>query len=244
MDFFKKIDDFILSMNKNYPGQKNKFEVQILKGIIRETEEERVWILSKDSIENVIHLRSGFYKGNFFDPTPSHEIDVMPLADLIEKNNYDIITVAFDPESTGPDTHYKVLQVLSEALKVNQDQDPMIIGYRNVWHRFSFDDANILYPVSEEDLSDTHSVFMSCYQSQKNASFPCHLHDGLFSELAQKMQVEQLNELKILLGDDFFKTHKIDKIKNAKGLVLLKKMTKDEFLSSSDDLKKKIELDL
>jgi len=29
--------------------------------------------------------------------------------------NPDIITVAFDPEGTGPDTHYKVLQVVYQA---------------------------------------------------------------------------------------------------------------------------------
>ena len=68
--------------------------------------------------------------------------------------------MAFDPEGTGPDTHYKVLQVIAEALRLaglsykhislhfvssfvffsvlGDSFNPMIWGYRNVWHRFRF----------------------------------------------------------------------------------------------------------
>ena len=50
-----------------------------------------------------------------------------------------MITVAFDPEGTGPDTHYKVLQVVAAGLRIALqrgdlvDPDPIVWGYRNVW---------------------------------------------------------------------------------------------------------------
>ena len=43
---------------------------------------------------------------------PCLEDDALPMANLIKIRQPDILTVAFDPEGTGPDTHYKVLQVL------------------------------------------------------------------------------------------------------------------------------------
>jgi glucosamine-6-phosphate deaminase len=36
--------------------------------------------------------------------------------------NPDIVTVAFDPEGSGPDTHYKVLQAVSHALKMYEQR--------------------------------------------------------------------------------------------------------------------------
>lgn len=39
---------------------------------------------------------------------PSLEDDALPVANLIRARQPDVLTVAFDPEGTGPDTHYKV----------------------------------------------------------------------------------------------------------------------------------------
>ena len=52
-----------------------------------------------------------FYTDDFFTPMPSLEDDAIPMANLIRARVPDLLTVAFDPEGTGPDTHYKVLLV-------------------------------------------------------------------------------------------------------------------------------------
>ena len=48
-----------------------------------------------------------------------------------------------------------------------------------------------MVPVSLNSLSLLHTAFMNCFGSQSAASFPSYEHDGPFSELAQKIQVEQ-----------------------------------------------------
>lgn len=52
-----------------------------------------------------------FYTDDFFTPMPSLEDDAIPMANLIRARVPDLLTVALDPEGTGPDTHYKVLLV-------------------------------------------------------------------------------------------------------------------------------------
>ena len=63
-----------------------------------------------------------------------------------------MISLAFDPEGSGPDTHYKVLQAIAEAVRQwNKEEDLSnlrIWGYRNVWYRFNAAEANVIVPVS------------------------------------------------------------------------------------------------
>jgi len=71
-------------------------------------------------MDRVHHLRSKFYNDSFFTPMPSLEDDAQPFADLVEQLQPSIVTVAFDPEGTGPDTHYKVLQVVAAGLRLSR----------------------------------------------------------------------------------------------------------------------------
>jgi glucosamine-6-phosphate deaminase len=47
---------------------------------------------------------------------PSLEDDAMPMANLLKARQPHVLTVALDPEGTGPDTHYKVLLVSGAVL--------------------------------------------------------------------------------------------------------------------------------
>jgi hypothetical protein len=49
---------------------------------------------------------------------PSLEDDAMPMANLLKARQPNVLTVALDPEGTGPDTHYKVLLVRTLLLVV------------------------------------------------------------------------------------------------------------------------------
>ena len=93
----------------------------------------------------------------------------------------------FDPEGSGPDTHYKVLQALAEALRQWKKEKDLsglrIIGYRNVWFKFHPSEANVFTPVSLNSMAVLNWSFKNCYISQVDASFPSHELDGPFSDL-------------------------------------------------------------
>ena len=150
--------------------------------------------------------------------------------------------MAFDPEASGPDTHYKVLQAVTEALKLYEKEsgrsDIEVIGYRNIWYRFHPAEANIFVPVSLNMFSLQSNAFLNSFMTQKSASFPSYLHDGPFSELAQKIQVEQYQALKTCLGRKFFNSHSTALMRATRGMVFLKRMNLDEFYEYSRELKK------
>merc|ERR1719242_2678922 len=104
-------------------GQHDSEKVKIFKGAIRESECDRMWALQNIPTSDIFHTRSKFYTGDFFNPMPTIEKDAVPMLDLYKKTMPDILSVAFDPEGTGPDTHYKVLQVVAQGLRLAQEQN-------------------------------------------------------------------------------------------------------------------------
>ena len=117
------------------PGDSIPKDIQLLKGCMRESEVDRVWALSNMPHSRIHHLRSKFYTDDFFTPMPSLEDDALPLANLIRERQPSILTVAFDPEGTGPDTHYKVLVLFAASLRFSigrgdllHDPNPLIWG--------------------------------------------------------------------------------------------------------------------
>jgi glucosamine-6-phosphate deaminase len=137
------------------------------------------------------------------------------------------------------------MQAIAEAVRrytqENGDSSMRIWGYRNVWYRFRPAEVNLMVPVSLNTLSLMHSSFMNCFGSQKAASFPSHEHDGPFSELAQKIQVDQYEMVKTCLGKDFFQKHSHPRLRAARGLIYLKDMSLDEFFRKVRELKKATE---
>ena len=82
---------------------------------------------------------------------------------------------------------------------------------------------------------------MNTFLSQKDASFPSYEHDGPFSELAQKIQVQQYHTLKTCLGREWFYEHQSSMIRATRGLVFLKEMTLPEFYERSRELRQMAE---
>ena len=247
--FTLNIDKRIYELEKYfedaYPGKLDPPYIQQLKGMCREWEVECLWGYYGWKCDNVNHLRLGFYTGDIFTKDPTMESDVPPIVDLMERTNPDIITVALDPEASGPDTHYKVLQAIAEALKIYQNKsgrkDIKIWGYRNVWYRFDPSEADIFVPVSLCMFNVMHEAFMNAFMSQRNASFPSYEHEGPFSELAQRIQVEQYRKIKSCLGRKWFYGHKSPLIRATRGFVYLKEMAPEEFYTSCRELKQSIE---
>ncbi len=232
-------------INASYSGEKNPPDIQQLKGMLREFEEELVWAHYGVPVRNIEHLRLGFYTGDIFTRQPDRHRDVEPILECLRRIQPTIISLAFDPEGSGPDTHYKVLQAIAEALRqwsLEKDlSDLRIIGYRNVWFRFQPFEANVFVPVSLNSMAVLNQSFRDCYVSQVNASFPSPAYDGPFSDLSQQVWVEQFKQVQLLLGKDFFYENESPKIRSTHGMVYYREMKTDEFLQHARELEKSVE---
>ncbi|RPA66709.1 glucosamine-6-phosphate isomerase [Cyclobacteriaceae bacterium YHN15] len=239
------INDVISILRNSYDGEKNPAKIQTLKGMIREFEEELVWAHFGVQVKNVHHLRLGFYTGDIFTEQPDKKRDVEPIVELFRKVNPTKISLTLDPEGSGPDTHYKVLQATAEAVRQWGEEKDLsklkIIGYRNVWFKFEPHEANVIIPVSLGDMSVMEDSFANCYLSQVNASFPSYSHNGKFSTVAKRIWVNQLNDIQLLLGKNYFYLHETAKVRSSHGLIFFKDMNVEEFLAHARELEKSIE---
>jgi len=241
----KKLFDYCVA---SYPGRKDPPDIQQLKGMVREWEEELLWAHLGFDCSHIFHLRLGFYTGDIFTPPPEWNRDILPILGVLERLNPDVVTVALDPEASGPDTHYKVLQATAEALRAYAERHPertslKVWGYRNVWYRFHPSEANIFVPVSMNSLAILKAAFLTCFGSQRSASFPSHEYDGPFCDLAQKIMVEQYAMMKTCLGRDFFYASKIPWLRACRGLNLIKEMDLEEFFEEALTMKRHTESD-
>ncbi len=225
-----------------YPGAKDPPDIQTLKGTVREWEVELLWAYFGIEASAIRPLRLGFYTGDIFSPEPETGRDAAPIYEYIRDIRPGVVTVAFDPEGSGPDTHYKALRAVAAALKLYADndggKDVRVWGYRNVWYRFRPAEANLYVPVSLNSLSLLHTAFMTCFGSQRSASFPSYEHDGPFSELARRIQVEQYAAAKTCLGDDYFLKHDHPRLRAARGMIFLREMALPEFFRKVRELRK------
>ena len=241
----RRLDQLDLYLRTAYPGKHDPKNVQQLKGMCREWEAECLWGYHGWKCDNVFHLRLGFYTGDVFAKTPTWAQDVLPIVRLMERIRPDVVTVALDPEASGPDTHYKVLQIMAEAVRTYQQRsgryDLRIWGYRNVWYRFDPSEADILVPVSLNMFSIVQDAFENAFLSQREASFPSYEYDGPFSKLAQQIQVAQYDRIKRCLGREWFYHHDSPLIRATRGFVFLKDMDCEQFYDSCLRLRRSTE---
>lgn len=241
----KTIIDIQAELENSYDGGINPPKIQKLKGMVREFEEELVWYHYGNPVQNTHHLRLGFYKGDVFTEQPDRTRDVMPILEEFRKYKPTIISLANDPEGSGPDTHYKVLQAIAAAVKLwSQEEDLSklkIIGYRNVWFRYHPANTEVIVPVSMNELAILDKSFEECYLSQVNASFPSYELDGKFSSLAQKYWVEQMKQIQLLLGKNYFYENTHPLLRATHGLIYMKEMNVNEFLQLASELEKAME---
>lgn len=239
------IIEILDNLRNSYDGSKNPPRIQKLKGMIREMEEELVWAHFGVPVDNVHHLRLGFYQGDTFTEQPDEQRDIRPILEEFRKYKPTVISLAMDPEGSGPDTHYKVLKAIAAAVKEWKNEEDLsklrIIGYRNVWFRYHPADVEVIAPVSLNALSILDSSFTQCYLSQVNASFPSYQLDGKFSQLTQRVWVEQLKQIQLLLGKNFFYQHERPLVRATHGLIYFKELSVEQFLQQADELEKSME---
>lgn len=244
-ELISRLKDMADYISHSYDGEKNPPDVQKLKGMIREFEEELVWAHFGVQIKNIHHLRLGFYTGDIFTEAPDRLRDAGPVLTLMREIKPTVISLALDPEGSGPDTHYKVLQTIAEAIRQWSEEEDLshlrIWGYRNVWYRFHPSEANVFVPCSLNSLSMLEEAFQNCYLSQVDASFPSYELDGPFSKLARRIWVDQLKWIQLMLGKNYFYENPHPRIRAAHGLVFFKEMSVTEFLGMARELERSME---
>lgn len=215
-------------------GRREPSTFHTAKGWLREMEAELVWAHFGIGSDHVSHLRLPFYSDDIFPHYPDSEKDVKPIFNLLERVKPTIVSLALDPEGSGPDTHFKTLIALNTALEQyhanHPEVDLHVWGYRNVWSRWQIQEINTIIPVSLNSFAVIKNMFDTCYLSQRGAEFPSYEHDGPFSELAQKVWVEQHSDVCQLLGEDYFYRSDDPMLKRAYGMIYLKDMTYKEFV--------------
>lgn len=233
-------------LNSIETGRKEPQNFLIAKGWLREFEAELVWAHFGLGCDRVSHLRLPFYSDDIFPHYPDFESDVKPVLELLERVKPTTISLALDPEGSGPDTHFKTLIALSQAIeeyhKNHPEIDLHVWGYRNVWSKFHISDVNTMIPISLNSFAVLKNMFTSCYLSQRNADFPSYEHDGLFSELAQKNWVQQHNDVCKLLGEDYFYGSDEMMLRRTYGFIYLKDMSYEEFHNYMIPVKRLLEV--
>ncbi len=239
------IEEILQSLESTYAGGKNPPKIQKLKGMIRELEEELVWAHYGTMVKNVHHLRLGFYQNNVMGSKPDMERDVLPVLNEFRKHKPTVISLAMDPQGSGPDTHYKVLQAIAAAVKEWKKEENLdnvrILGYRNVWFKYNPWDVEKIVPVSLNALAILDKSFSECYVTQVNASFPSYQLDGKFSDLTQQTWFDQHKQIQFLLGKNFFYENESPLLRATHGMVYLRELTIDEFLEEASNLGKAME---
>ena len=233
-------------INNLEAGRREPESFHLAKGWLREIEAELVWSHFGIGPDHVSHLRLPFYSDDIFPHYPDYESDVKPVCELLERVKPTVISLALDPEGSGPDTHFKTLIALSEAIDKYHAEHPdvplHVWGYRNVWSRYNVKDVNTIIPVSLNSFAVLKNMFDTCYLSQRSADFPSYEYDGPFSELAQKVWVEQHSDLCKIVGEDYFYNSDLLMLKRTYGAIYLKDMTYDEFREYMIPVKKLLEV--
>lgn len=214
-------------------------ELNLLKGRIREFEEELVWAYMGVPVHHVRHLHLGLYSRQEETFSPDIQSDVLPILEQFRQIKPDIISVVMDSGSIRPDTHFKVLKSIETAIRLwNEEADlshVRILAYRNVWSTFHPSEANMYVPVSLNSFAVIEKAFASSYMTQYKAEFPNPNFNGPFSELAESIWVKQLRDIQFLLGKDFFYLNKSALIRATHGMLFLNDYSVEEFLKKTGE---------
>ena len=247
-------------------GKPNSPELQKLKGEIREFEEELVWAYAGTALDHIHHLRLGLYESKSEVPepvegptnnepalrraqgpwSPNRQRDVEPILNQLRVLKPTVITVAIDSEGQGPNTHYKVMQSIAEAVRLWGEEADLsqlrIFGYRNVWSTFHPAEANVYVSVSLNAFAVFEKAFRDSYLTQYKAEFPNPDFDGPFSELAEQIWVKNYKDIQFILGKNYFYENDHPLIRATHGLIFLKEMDAKEFVALAEEMKSKLKV--
>lgn len=158
-------------LDGKYPGEVDSDEVLILKRTIREAEAVggiRTFGMGR---EQARFLNMPFYQTGKVRKDPIGAEDVQIVLDLLEEHRPELIFVAGDL-SDPHGTHRMCLEAVELALESYGGEPPEMWYYRGAWQEWSVSDADVLVPLSEDELRAKITAIFQ-HQSQKDrAPFP------------------------------------------------------------------------
>jgi glucosamine-6-phosphate deaminase len=161
-------EDFLA---RKAPGQVDALEVQAIKRAIREAEAVSAIQSFGMNRQQARFLNLPFYQTGQVHKAPVGAEDVRITLELLESHRPEIIFVAGDL-SDPHGTHRMCLEVVQRALTDYSGDAPELWYYRGAWQEWTVAAADVLVPLSEEELREKILAIFK-HQSQKDrAPFP------------------------------------------------------------------------
>ncbi|MDP4199922.1 MAG: 6-phosphogluconolactonase [Bacteroidota bacterium] len=163
----QKIEHFL---ETKAPGEVDLPEVAYVKQFIREAEAVSAAMHVGLEREHCIFMNLPFYQTGAIEKAPPGEADVEQTVKLLMTMKPTRILAAGDL-SDPHGTHRVCLWIIQEALKRIPNK-PIVWLYRGAWQEWPLDEADVLVPMSENELAlKLEAIFK--HQSQKDrAMFP------------------------------------------------------------------------
>ncbi|MDP9203632.1 MAG: glucosamine-6-phosphate deaminase [Gemmatimonadota bacterium] len=163
-----EVEEFLKSKQV---GEIDAFPVQVMKRAIREAEAVSGIETFGMKREQARFLNLPFYQTGKVRKDPIGPEDVRIVRELLEEHQPELMFVAGDL-SDPHGTHRMCLEAIQEALVQYSGQPPEIWYYRGAWQEWEIAEADVLVPLSEEELrAKIMAIFK--HQSQKDrAPFP------------------------------------------------------------------------
>ena len=165
------LDEMAGFLDHKAPGEVDIEPVLEIKQSIREAEAVsgiQTFGMSRDQAR---FLDLPFYQTGKVRKDPIGEADVRIVLELLEEHRPELILVAGDL-SDPHGTHRMCLEAIEGALARYSGEAPEVWYYRGAWQEWSIAEADVLVPMSEDELrTKIHAIFK--HQSQKDkAPFP------------------------------------------------------------------------
>jgi glucosamine-6-phosphate deaminase len=152
-------------------GEIDAFPVQVMKRAIREAEAVSGIETFGMTREQARFLNLPFYQTGKVRKDPIGPDDVRIVLELLEEQKPEIVFVAGDL-SDPHGTHRMCLEAVQQALTSYSGQPPEMWYYRGAWQEWEISEADILVPLSEDELRAKKMAIFK-HQSQKDrAPFP------------------------------------------------------------------------
>ncbi|MEP6550107.1 MAG: glucosamine-6-phosphate deaminase [Gemmatimonadales bacterium] len=158
-------------LNSKQVGEIDAFPVQVMKRAIREAEAVSGIETFGMKREQARFLNLPFYQTGKVRKDPIGPEDVRIVLDLLEEQKPELVFVAGDL-SDPHGTHRMCLEAVQDALTQYSGAPPEMWYYRGAWQEWEIAEADVLVPLSEEELRSKKMAIFK-HQSQKDrAPFP------------------------------------------------------------------------
>ncbi|MEA2705551.1 MAG: glucosamine-6-phosphate deaminase [Gemmatimonadaceae bacterium] len=164
----EEVEDFL---DSKQVGEIDAFPVQVMKRAIREAEAVSGIETFGMKREQARFLNLPFYQTGKVKKDPIGPEDVRIVLDLLEEQKPELVFVAGDL-SDPHGTHRMCLEAVNGALSKYSGKPPEMWYYRGAWQEWEIAEADVLVPLSEDELRAKKMAIFK-HQSQKDrAPFP------------------------------------------------------------------------